>query len=73
MDEKTQLCLIVEMEIEPNGVTRDVLCRHALAAAQRLVERGEVVGKTGATLVNHRAYVSPFVREFKKEDDEWVL
>jgi len=55
MNNTLNLCLIVEMEIDPKGVDVKDVKQQILSAAN------DAVGKS---LLRHKAYISPYTREY---------
>lgn len=64
--DKLQLCLIVEMEIAPNGVDEKLIKDQILSVVAHAVDGGIITGTTAAELLNHKAYVSKFTKDFRE-------
>jgi hypothetical protein len=59
-----KLCLIVEMEIDPNGVGEKLIRDQILGVIDHAVDGGIITGTTEAELVDYKAYVSRFTKDF---------
>jgi len=64
-DGKLQLCLIVEMLVDPHGVDTQLIKEQILGVVQQAATGGVLTGTSDAELVDHKAHVSPYTKNYQ--------
>lgn len=69
-NEKLKLCLIVEMLIDPNDVGEETIRDQILSVVSQAVDGGIITGTSDAELLDHKAYVSRFTKNYQDIPEE---